>query len=329
MKSLNVFWLIWVVVIWSCGGIATSDNASNGNIEQEKDTIIEKEVVSSEEVIEEEITEDVEEQIEEETKRDKGNKKKEATKEKISQKKSSSASRSAAPSKTLSLKTSTDDFSKEYLMGKFNPNTHPDFTEIKSKHASRGGMKLRKDTYEAFQQMYDAALKDGVRLKIISATRPFEHQKRIWEAKWTGKRKVNGKLLSGKPKVPKQRALLILMYSSMPGTSRHHWGTDIDLNDLNNPYFERGQGKKIYDWLVANASAYGFCQVYSPLGDKRDNGYQEEKWHWSYVPVARRLTNLYKEKLTNADISGFEGAETAQSIDMINNYVLGINPDCK
>lgn len=231
--------------------------------------------------------------------------------------------------KKVSIKTVNSDFSVDYLMGKFDPNTHPDFVTIKSVHASKGGMRLRKETYEAFEKMYNAALKDGVRLTIISATRPFVHQKGIWEAKWTGKRAVNGQNLPPVVRDEEKRARLILMYSSMPGTSRHHWGTDMDFNDLNNSYFASGTGKKIYDWLVAHANEYGFCQVYSPKGDNRFTGYEEEKWHWSYVPIARRLTNLYKEKIKDEDISGFEGANTAVMIGMVDNYVLGINPDCK
>ena len=219
-------------------------------------------------------------------------------------------------------------FSKDYLMGKFDPNTHPDFTTIKAQHASRKGMRLRQDAYAAFVKMYNAAQKDGIRLKIISATRPFNHQKRIWEAKWNGQRKVDGRYLPGTIKDPVQRAYLILRYSSMPGTSRHHWGTDIDLNDLNNSYFATGTGKKVYDWLVKNAHLYGYCQVYSPKGDDRQWGYEEEKWHWSYLPVAQVLTQQYKNTLTNQDISGFEGANTAVEIDMKTKYVLGINPKC-
>lgn len=231
--------------------------------------------------------------------------------------------------KSVSIKTVSEDFSVDYLMGKFDPNTHTDFTSIKSMHASRSGMKLRKDAYASFEKMYNAALKDGVRLTIISATRPFNHQKTIWEAKWQGKRQVNGRMLPPVVKDEEKRARLILQYSSMPGTSRHHWGTDIDLNDLNNPYFEKGTGKKIYDWLVAHAHEYGFCQVYSEQGPDRPNGYLEEKWHWSYVPVARRLTEQYKAKIKNTDITGFEGSNTAVAIDMVNNFVLGINPVCK
>lgn len=218
-------------------------------------------------------------------------------------------------------------FDTDYLMGKFDPNAHPDFSTIASKYASKGGMRMRTDAYEAYKQMFEAAQKDGVTLKIISATRPFHHQKSIWEAKWNGQRKVDGKMLS-KDMEPKQKAMKILRWSSMPGTSRHHWGTDVDINNLNNSYFESGDGLIEYDWLTDNASKYGFCQVYSVMDASRPNGYQEEKWHWSYIPVARELTALYKEKLSNGDIGGFTGSESAELIDVKTKYVLGINPKC-
>ncbi|MEL6943799.1 MAG: hypothetical protein AAFO82_14150, partial [Bacteroidota bacterium] len=37
-----------------------------------------------------------------------------------------------------------------YVMGKFDPAQHEDFTKIELKHADRGGLYLRKDTYAAF-----------------------------------------------------------------------------------------------------------------------------------------------------------------------------------
>ncbi len=221
------------------------------------------------------------------------------------------------------------EFTTDYLMGKFEPRKHPDFTRIGKQYASNGGMWMRKDAYDSFVRMHTAAKKDGINLRIISAVRPFYHQKRIWEAKWTGKRQVDGKMLSREVKEgAENRALKILRWSSMPGTSRHHWGTDVDLNDLNNSYFERGKGAKIYQWLTENANDYGFCQVYSPKDEFRPYGYQEEKWHWSYLPVSKKLTQLYKEKIQNKDISGFEGAESAELIDVVEKYVLGINQDC-
>lgn len=213
-----------------------------------------------------------------------------------------------------------------YLLGKFNPSADTTFVEIPSAYANKAGMYMNRLAFEAFKKMYEAARKEGLNLKIISATRNFDYQKGIWERKWTGKTLVGGKNISSMP--ADERALMILRYSSMPGTSRHHWGTDIDLNDLNNSYFEKGEGFKIYQWMLKNAATYGFCQPYSAKGEARPHGYEEEKWHWSYMPISRELTDAYKKQVSSDMITGFKGAETAQDIEVIKKYVLGISADC-
>lgn len=224
------------------------------------------------------------------------------------------------------MKPQTENFDLPYIMGQFDPAAHPAFVPVDPAFATRQGMYLRKDTYEAFKKMAAAAAEDGIKLTILSATRNFEQQKLIWEAKWTGARTLEGG--ESAPEAypePKDRALAILRYSSMPGSSRHHWGTDMDLNNLNNIFFEKGDGKKIYDWLVKNASGFGFAQPYTA---GRPHGYLEERWHWSYLPVARQLTRLAKDSLQDDRIKGFQGAETAPAIQIVERYVLGINPDC-
>jgi LAS superfamily LD-carboxypeptidase LdcB len=172
--------------------------------------------------------------------------------------------------------------------------------------------------------MYSTAKKEGITLNIISAFRSFNHQKRIWEAKWTGKRKVEGKDLSKSITDIYKRAETILHFSSMPGSSRHHWGTDIDIYDLNNSTFEKGQGLKVYTWLRNNAHKYGFYQVYTA---NRPYGYEEEKWHWSYLPLAKPMINTFNRIMTNTDFNGFLGSETADSLQIIKHYVNGINSE--
>lgn len=229
----------------------------------------------------------------------------------------------------VAVPTPQVEFSIEYLMGKFDPASHPDFTAVDKKYADGEGYLLRKDTYESFRKMWEAAQKDGITLTIVSATRNFDRQKAIWEGKWTGTRKIeNGTNAAQKYPEPKTRALKILEYSSMPGSSRHHWGTDIDLNDLDNYTFEHGQGKVLYAWLKKHAHEYGFCQPYTAKGKDRSTGYNEEKWHWSYIPVAQQLTDLAAQRLTDDMITGFKGAETAVEIGIVEKYVLGINKNC-
>ena len=222
------------------------------------------------------------------------------------------------------------EFSLEYIMGKFDPEKHPDFVAVEQQYSDGDPYFLRKETYESFKNMWAAAKADGIDLKIISATRNFYRQKSIWEAKWTGARKIeNGANAAEKYPNPKTRALKILEYSSMPGTSRHHWGTDIDINDLDNFTFEQGKGKEVYEWMIANAHRFGFCQPYSPKGEIRPDGYNEEKWHWSYMPISRQLTDLAEARLKDEMIGGFQGAETALEIGIVKKYVLGINQACR
>ena len=215
-----------------------------------------------------------------------------------------------------------------YLLGQFEPSTHPLFSKIDKELTNMTGGYLRTEALEAFRKMHSAAAEDGIKLTIVSATRNFNHQKRIWEAKWNGKTLVDGIDLRT-VKDHHERARIILKYSSMPGTSRHHWGTDIDINSVNPEYFENPEGKKVYDWLSENAADYGFCQTYTKKDSLRRTGYEEEPWHWSYTPVSSELLNKYRSIVKPEDIRGFKGDNTVVGVRMIEEYVLGINPFCK
>lgn len=221
------------------------------------------------------------------------------------------------------------ELSREELLGKVKPWQHSGFAKIQPTYTNKPNIYLRKEAYTAFIQMAEAAAEEGLHLRIISATRNFQDQKWIWENKWTGQRLVDGQNLKQAAPNPAERALKILEYSSMPGTSRHHWGTDIDLNALNNGYFVSGRGKQLYEWLQNNAHTYGFCQVYTEKGLERPYGYNEEKWHWSYMPLSSRFLRQYTKKIGYNDISGFKGAEIAEEIAVIPKYVEGIAPDCR
>lgn len=203
---------------------------------------------------------------------------------------------------------------RNYVLGKFDYTKHPDFMQI-PKELSSKTIYLRRDVFKMFKKMVVAAKKEGITLKIISGTRNFEHQKRIWNYKWNTKYKELP---------PLKRAKKILEFSSMPATSRHHWGTDIDINNLNNSYFHKGKGLKEYNWLVQNAHKFGFYQVYTSKKNGR-TGYNEEKWHWSYTPLSSIYLKYYNQYITHKDITNFEGSEFAKKLDLIKNYVNGIN----
>lgn len=208
-------------------------------------------------------------------------------------------------------------FARSELLGFVNPALHSDFKAIAARYASREGLFMRKDAYKAFRQMWRAAQKEEVNLKIISAFRSNAYQKNIWNRKWKNEK---GNSV--------QRVLNIMKYSSMPGISRHHWGTDIDINALTNAYFETDEGKRIYKWLNNNAHTYGFFQPYTAFNNFRDTGYHEEKWHWSYYPTASQLLRAYSLMVDYSDIYNFRGAALADSLQVIEHFVQAIEvPD--
>ncbi len=202
-----------------------------------------------------------------------------------------------------------------FLMGKFDYREHPGFRLVEPAYSNKP-IYLQKPVADAYEAMYEAAQKEGISLTLISGTRSFEEQKVIWERKWTS-RTFN---------TDKEKALDILLFSSMPSTSRHHWGTDIDVVSLENDFFEAGAGKRAYDWLVQRAPEFGFCQPYTDQSDGR-KGYQMEKWHWSYMPISSDYVKQYNRQVTYDDITGFLGAETAREVHAIEHYVNGIT--CK
>jgi hypothetical protein len=215
------------------------------------------------------------------------------------------------------------------LVGRIDPAKDPSFARIPAKYVSGSRIWGHKDAVAALTRMADAAARNGYKLRVVSAFRSFDDQKQIWDDKWTGKTLVDGKKLPKSTPDPGARALKILQYSAMPGTSRHHWGTDFDFNSLSNSYFKSGEGKRLYDWLTQHAAEFGFCQTYTAKGEARPNGYEEEKWHWSYMPVASWYLQQYPVDVGYERLTGFEGAHSAKDIDVIGKYVQGINPDCK
>jgi zinc D-Ala-D-Ala carboxypeptidase len=204
---------------------------------------------------------------------------------------------------------------KDDLIGLNKPERELTFTRLKSPYTGREDSYLRKEVAKAFMEMADAANKDGFRLSVLSATRNFKYQKGIWERKWKAAKGTDT-----------EKALYILQYSSMPGTSRHHWGTDFDINSLEPSWWETAEGKKLYTWLKANAKRFGFFQPYDKENNERLSGYRDEKWHWSYFPLSNKMTLAYNFLVDYEDITGFEGSESATTVQIIEKYVNGIFP---
>ena len=149
--------------------------------------------------------------------------------------------------------------------------------------------KLQKEVLEAFNKMKQEAKKEGISIQIASAYRSFDRQKSIWN------RKFKSYILEG---FTQQQAVeKIIEFSTIPGTSRHHWGTDIDIIDasINEPkelliqrnYEGDGVYSKLKKWMDSNAENYGFYLVYN--NDPLRKGFKYEPWHYSYKQVSKRM----------------------------------------
>jgi LAS superfamily LD-carboxypeptidase LdcB len=213
-------------------------------------------------------------------------------------------------------------YEKDFLLGKISYENDRRFVKISDAYSGKVGtaMYLLEPTYQAFVNMSDAAKKDGVSLKIVSAGRNFQMQKGIWERKWNARR--------ANFKSDEETASDILKFSSMPGTSRHHWGTDLDINSVDPAYFQSGKGKRELEWLELNAGRFGFCKTYNDKALNGRTGYSEEDWHWSFLPLSIGIMKQYTDAIELSDITGFLGSNTAMKLNVIDVYVKGIASDC-
>lgn len=205
---------------------------------------------------------------------------------------------------------------KSFLLGKFEPKNDTNFTEIESKYTDKESIYIQKEVYNAYKKMYKEAEKCGIKLTIISCTRNFNSQKNIWERKW--------KNTEGNDSVKVKK---IMEYSSMPGTSRHHWGTDIDFISVENQYWDTESGQKAYKWLKENAPKYGFNQPYTD--DTYRTGYKSEPWHWSYTPLSIRYLRSFNCLISTEDINGFNGCNYVKPFNIIDTHIFGVDKTCK
>ncbi|MGB2245108.1 MAG: M15 family metallopeptidase [Flavobacteriaceae bacterium] len=187
---------------------------------------------------------------------------------------------------------------------------------------------------EHFEAMKLAAAKDSIAIKIVSSFRSYETQKKIWN------RKYNAFIEQGFS--PIQAIDKIIEYSTLPGTSRHHWGTDIDIIDGNmkvdgdvllTKHFHQGPYQKLRLWLEKHAYTYGFILVYTK--DSSRKGFLYEPWHYSYKPLSVSILKQYVEKnlLSKVTKDSLLLGHEYLSSDFINRYfnenILGIHPALK
>ena len=186
------------------------------------------------------------------------------------------------------------------------------------------GAALQRDALEAFLGLRAAAAREGFDIEIVSAFRDFAAQQRIWDMKFRGERPLydaHGNVRNHAELDPLALVEAIACWSAVPGGSRHHWGTEIDVIDraaLPDGYRVRllpgetapgGVFHRMHQWLDENMALYGF---YRPYRTYR-GGVFPEPWHLSYAPVSTVALDLL-----TADVF----AETVRTSDILGREIL-------
>lgn len=190
------------------------------------------------------------------------------------------------------------------------------------------GARMHRNAVEPYLELRDAARGAGFDLSILSGYRSFEEQLSIWNRKASGKLAVLGsdvQPLDITALSDEELVFAILRWSALPGASRHHWGTDVDIYDM----AARPAGYEIqlipeevnsggifaalHEWLdrrIAARSSFGFFRPY----DVDRGGVAPERWHLSHGPIASQFAGLLSRELLT---------QTVEQADMLlKNAVL-------
>ena len=202
------------------------------------------------------------------------------------------------------------------------------------------GAAVHRDVLEPFFALQAAASRDGIDLQIVSGFRDFEAQLRIWNMKYRGERPLYdeaGNIRDYSGLDGRELVEGILCWSALPGASRHHWGTDIDVIDraaipenyrvrlLPEEFQPGGVFHGLDVWLDENMARCGFFRPYAEyLG-----GVFREPWHLSHAAIATAALKLLTADLVAAmvresDVLGKEHV-LAQLPEIYRKYVVNIS----
>lgn len=147
----------------------------------------------------------------------------------------------------------------------------PDGYVPKLTEAVKGsGVKMDYRVAPHYQEMYNAAKKDGITLTPVSGYRSYERQKNNFE------NQIKEYMNQGMNKV--DATVKASQIRLLPGTSEHNAGLAMDICSLSETF----ENTKEFKWLQAHAHEYGFIMRY-PKDKVNVTKIIYEPWHYRYV----------------------------------------------
>lgn len=156
---------------------------------------------------------------------------------------------------------------------------------------------LHAGVVDAYRDLESRAREAGYDMRIASGFRSFDRQLEIWNAKANGVRPVyddNDRQVDMSLLSEIEQVEAIMRFSALPGSSRHHWGTDFDVYDASRikPGYklqlniaecrDDGPCAELHSWLEAELPHTDFYRPYA----QDAGGISPEPWHLSYRSLA-------------------------------------------
>jgi LAS superfamily LD-carboxypeptidase LdcB len=206
------------------------------------------------------------------------------------------------------------------------------------------GARIHAEVVQPFTQLRDAARQHGFDLVILSGFRGFDRQLSIWNRKASGDLRVldsHANPIDIATLSDFDLAMSILRWSALPGASRHHWGTDIDVYDaaarpdgyevdlVPGEVEAGGMFAPLHEWLderIATGTAFGFFRPY----DADRGGVAPERWHLSYSALSMSFGQLLTRDMLRHAISRADlrlKSTVLNNLDeIVDRFVTNINP---
>lgn len=178
-----------------------------------------------------------------------------------------------------------------------------------------GGALLHPEVAEALRSLQAEAAHAGFQVEVASGYRDFSRQLAIWNAKARGHRPLldaRERVLDPASLTPREGVHAILRWSALPGASRHHWGTDLDVFDRaalapgQSPQLRADEAAPdgpfgpLHAWLDAHLHRFGFFRPYAT--DR--GGVSPERWHLSYAPLSLPAGRAHSPALLRRVLEG-------------------------
>lgn len=155
------------------------------------------------------------------------------------------------------------------------------------------GSRIRACMKDDLENMFAAAIEDGVELYLVSGYRSYEEQEKLYDYY-----------------VKEYGEAVAHTMDAYPGVSEHMLGLSVDLGKADHEFELEDEfaGTDAYNWLMEHAKEYGFILRY-PKNSEAVNGIAFSPWSFRYVGKEMAVKIMESGKTMEEYFYGTDGTE--------------------